>query len=150
MIERTYDTELVRHILSDPILNSRVTQDGDVSMFDPANQPDLIYLLATGDDGEAVGFYCLHVVNSPICYQIHANMLTKYWGTGLHGYSAQAFKWMFDNTNAEKIIAFCPNIYPEVKQHAAKAGMIEEGYLTNSTSCGGKLCDNHIMGISRV
>ena len=81
---------------------------------------------------------------------LHANFKSKYWGSGLHKYSTQAFKWMFKNTTAEKIVAFCPTIYPEVKQHAAKAGMIEEGCILDSSKYNGELCDNHIMGISRA
>lgn len=150
MIERTYDTELVRDMLSDPVLNKRVTQDGDVSMFDPENQKDLIFLLAINDAGQSLGFYVVHIINSPICYQLHANFLPKYWGTGLHKYSTQAFRWMFEHTNAEKIVAFCPEIYPEVIQHAVNAGMIKEGVLTKSSIYDDKLCDNHIMAITRA
>lgn len=148
MIERTFDTQFIREILRDPELSKRVTDKGDVDGFDPENQESLYYLLAKDGD-KTIGFVLCHIFNNPVCYQAHANYLSKYWGSSLHKYSRQAADWMFKNTNAEKLVAMCPTNYPDVKKHVEHVGFTEEGCLTKSSMFDGKLYDNYIMGLSR-
>lgn len=147
-ITRTFDTQLVREILSDPKLNKRVTRDGDVMMFDPENQRELYYLLATDGD-ETIGFVLYHMFNSPICFQLHLNYLSKYWGSNLDKYTKKSVDWMLENTDARKLIALCPTIYPTVKAHISKSGFTEEGILKDSSIFNNKICDNAIMGLSK-
>ena len=150
MIRRTRDTKLIREILSDELLSERVTIGGNVDMFDPENQHALYYLEVIDDDnGVTLGFYMGHAMNSQICFQAHANFLPKYWGTGLYKYGVEAMQWMFEHTAAQKIMAFCPEAYPEVRHYAEKTGMKQEGILTKSSLYNDELCDNYIMGITR-
>ena len=149
MIIRTFDTALIRDILSDPVLSARVTDKGNVEMFDPANQEQLIYLLATDEKDTVLGFVLAHMFNSPICFQFHANYLPEFWGKGLQKYSTAAVQWVFNNTDAKKAVVLCPTRYPETKQHAIQIGFKEEGLLTNSSIFDGEICNNYIMGISK-
>lgn len=148
VVERTFNTKVVREILSDETLKDRVTLGGDVDMFDPEHQPQLYYILITVG-GKDIGFLLFHIINNMVCYQIHANYLPRYWGMGLSSYTQMAIKWMFENTDALKIVAFCPSKYPEARKHALKIGFSEEGVLTKSSLFNGELYDNYIMGISK-
>jgi RimJ/RimL family protein N-acetyltransferase len=146
-IDRTYDTELVRSILSDSELLKRAG-GLPVETYDPANQQDIIYLIPKIDDNP-IGVTVLHYFSSPICFQIHVNYKPEFWGHKLNRFSDMALQWVWENTDIEKVIAFAPDCYPEVKKHAERSGMVAEGLLTNATKHNGKLIDQHIMGVSK-
>lgn len=146
-IERTYDTELVRSILSDKELLKRAGAL-PVEAYDPENQHDIIYLLPKAD-GYPVGVIVLHYFSSPVCFQIHVNYRPELWGSGLTKYSKMALDWVWDNTEAIKVVAFAPDQYPEVKKHAERCGMASEGYLKGSTLHEGNKVNQHIMGVSK-
>ena len=146
-IERTYDTGLVRSILSEPELLKRAG-GLPVDIYDPANQSDIIYLLPQIEH-DPVGVTVLHYFSSPICLQIHVNYKSDMWGKNLNRFSDMALDWVWNNTDAVKVVAFAPDCYPEVKAHAEKSGMKSEGYLKNATRYDGELINQHIMGVSR-
>ena len=112
-VERTFDTDLVRSILSDPELKKRGGDYVDIEAYDPANQPDLIYLTPKHND-TVLGVIVLHVLSHPICLQGHVNYLPKFWGMGLANYTKHAIQWVWDNTECSKIVAVAPDNYPEV------------------------------------
>jgi len=148
VIERTYDTELVQSILSDSQLNKRKGDFVNIEDFDPENQKHIVYL-AVSTETEVLGITVFHVFDNPIMYQGHLNYLPKFWGLGLERYTIEACKWMFDNTDCQKIIGLAPDFYPEVKKHALKCGFIEEGVMKNSTIYNNKLDNQSIMGLCK-
>ena len=147
MIERTFDTELVRSIIGDKELFRR-TGDESINWYDPENQDDNYYLSVIRDN-DVIGIILFHVTISPFCYQGHVNYLPKYWGSGLAEYTKEAIQWMFDNTNCIKVVAYAPDYYPEVLKHAIKSGLKIQGYLTNSTMIDGKLDSQTILGVEK-
>ena len=147
MIERTYDTSLVRSILSNETLRERGGKYVPLESYDPENQKELIYLLAKED--EVLGVILYHVFNHPICYQIHVNYLPQFWGSGLIKYTNEAIDWIFTNTNCLKVIALIPDSYPEVLKHAEKAGLQLEGYLRHSTMVNNQLDNQVLMSIDK-
>lgn len=147
LIQRTFDTELVRRVMRHPELKKR-SRIEDLELLDPENQEDVYYLLPLKGT-EVLGVLILHKVNENICYQAHANFLPRYWGTGLEEYSKEGIQWMFDNTDCEKIVAYAPDKYPEVKAHCLKAGMEVEGVLKNNTKINNELFDETVLGVSK-
>jgi len=146
-VDRTYDTALVRSILSNNELIER-SGSNDLSIYDPENQPDIIYLLPKSGE-TVIGVIIIHAFNNQICCQIHVNYLPKYWGMGLTEYSNLAVSWIFSNTDFTKVIAFAPDAYPEVFKHCEKCGLKKEGYLINSVMSKGKLDNQSIMSIEK-
>lgn len=148
MITRTRDTELVRGILSSDGLRVKVLGDYSVDIFDPETQDGMYYLLAENEI-EPVGLIVCHGVDNPSMFQIHINYLKKYWGTPLIDYSIEASKWMFENTDCEKLIGFIPDAYPLVKKHALQCGYEIEGYLRKSVRIRGTLFNETIVGLCK-
>ena len=146
-VERTYNTDLVRSILSNKRLSMRIT-DIPIEAFDPANQENLYYLVCKREQ-TAIGLVVFHTFNSSACCQGHVNYLPEYWGEDLHEYTKQAIQWMFDNTDFIKIVALIPDYYPVVLKHALAAGMRKEGYLTNSVISNGKVDNMTLVGIDK-
>lgn len=148
MITRTRDTQLVRSILSSEGLKVKVLGDYPVEIFDPENQDDIYYLLATNND-DPVGVIVCHSIDNPLMFQSHINFLKKYWGTDLTSYSMEAARWMFENTICEKLIGFIPDPYPLVKRHILKCGFKVEGYLEKSVRIHGELVGETIVGLCK-
>ena len=146
MITRTFDTPLVQGLLSSPKLLRRSGSKA-VKVFDPESQKDIYYLLASKDD-EVLGLVVFHQQNAG-CYQGHVNYLPEHWGKGLEGYTIEAINWMFNNTDCEKIFAFVPDRFPEIKRHSLLAGMKVEGVLEDSYRIGNDVYSQTIMGMSK-
>lgn len=147
MIERTFDTELVRSILGEEKLFKR-TGICELESFDPKNQPELIYLIPKRK-GVIIGVTVFHMFNNNFCYQGHVNYLPEFWGSWLVGYTKEAVKFMFDNTDCTKVVAFAPDYYPEVLQHTLRVGFKVEGYLKNSTLSNGVLDNQTLISIEK-
>lgn len=146
-IERTFDTDLVRSIMSNAELLKR-SGGSDVSIYDPENQPDFFYLTPMRD-GVVIGVALFYNLNNAFCYQAHVNYLPDYWGTWLVGYTKEALKYMFNNTQCMKVMAFVPDYYPEVLKHTLRAGFTIEGYLRNSTISNGLLDNQSLVSIEK-
>lgn len=147
LVERTRDTELVRSILSHPELFKR-SNLANLDQLDPENQTDIIYLLVKNNN-DIVGLSIVHTFNNSICCQIHVNYFPEYWGNGLADYSNLTLDWIFDNTDYQKVVAFAPDYYPQVKKHCEACGLKLEGYLLNSVLSDGKLDNQSIMSIEK-
>jgi len=121
IIERTYNSKLVRSILSNPELLKRSLAD-NVKRFDPKKQTDIIYLLVIKND-EIIGVNVIHRLNNDTCAQIHVNYLPEFWGTGLAEYTKITLDWVFECTDFKKVMCFAPEYYPEVEKHALQCGL---------------------------
>lgn len=146
MIVRTYNTSLVQEIMSNTILLDR-SGANDASVFDPYSQEDIYYLIPCVDK-EVLGLIVCHKLDT-YKYQGHVNYLPRYLGKDLYKYTAEAIEWMFSNTECEKILALCPDVYPEVVAHCEASGMMKEGYIVNSTRINNELTNETLMGISK-
>lgn len=148
MIERTFDTELVRSILGDEILRERGGKYVPLNAYDPELQKEMIYLSVKRND-EVIGIILYHVFNHPICWQIHVNYLPEHWGSGLSVFTRASIQWMFDNTDCQKVVALIPDCYPEVIRHSEKVGLSTEGYIRDSIMINDKLENQVLMGVSK-
>ena len=134
--------------MGDAELHNRAGKYVEADKYDPENQREIYYLLASSND-TPVGVLVYHVIDNPIMYQGHLNYLPKFWGTGLEKHTIEACRWMFNNTDCQKIIGFAPDHYPEVLKHAIKCGFRKEGYLSNSVLSDGNPDNQTIMGLSK-
>jgi RimJ/RimL family protein N-acetyltransferase len=147
IVERTFDTGLVRSIFSSRRLKLRIT-DATVEDFDPENQKNLYYLSCIRD-GVVVGIVLFHPFNTMACCQGHINYLQEHWGSNLEECTKKAITWMFENTGFIKIVALIPDYYPLVLKHAIASGMRKEGYIENSVICNGKVGNMTLVGIDK-
>jgi len=147
-IERTYDSDLVRFVLSDEELLFRSGAD-DLNVFDPENQEGIIYLSVYLGD-EIIGVNVFHPFNNFVCAQGHVNYLPKFWGSGLEEYTKESISWIFNNTDYQKIVCFAPEYYPEVEKHAALCGLKVDCTLNKSSIFKGNLMDQKLMSINKV
>lgn len=147
LIERTYDTSMVRFILSEEELLKRSCANS-IDVFDPEIQENIIYLLVYVNN-MIIGVNVFHMFNNDVCAQGHVNYLPNFWGTGLEKYTKLSIDWIFDNTDYKKIVCFAPEYYPEVEKHASLSGLEVQCTLKNSSSKNGKLFDQKLMAIDK-
>lgn len=146
-VERTFDTALVRSVISNPKLRA-ASYGAQVEAFDPKTQPEIYYLACyRGED--VIGLVIFHTFNSLDSCQGHICYLPEYWGTHLFHITTLAMRWIFDNTRFIKIVALIPDRYPLVLKHALHAGMKKEGYIVNSVISDGKPDNMTLLGIDK-
>jgi len=123
-MERIQDGQQVaRELKQDPQLWAAIGGEGQDLDFPSGD--DFIYLrFANGE--RLLGYVIFHRAGDKV-WKGHANFLSNSWGkrgrrrTAKAG--AQAFSWLFDNTDAEFILGEIPNQFPQVQQYAVRLGM---------------------------
>ncbi len=96
---------------------------------------------------ELMGCFILHKQNS-ITVECHVQVLPEYRDHS-ETFGRKVIEWTWDNTDAEKIVAQIPFLYPNVKDFALKMGFQIEGVNEASYMKHGKIHDQWYLGIKR-
>ena len=148
-IDRTYDKNLIRAILTDPRIWDSIAEDGqEVGMFEVDLNKNMF--LAVNHKGACIGIYILHVFNG-CTLQIHANLLPEYRKDFATESGQKMLDWFRDKSpeKYEKLIAYIPVIYPHVYHFTMNRGFKDEGRLISAHRKNGDLHDIHILGLER-
>lgn len=148
-VDRTYDKDLIRNILTEPRIWDAIAEDSEQSgLFEVDLNKNIFLALNWGDI--CVGIYVLHAFNG-CTLQIHANMIPEYRKEFATECGEKVLDWFRDNgpEKYKKLIALIPNIYPHVYHFTLNRGFKDEGLLTNAYRKKGKLHDIHILGLER-
>jgi RimJ/RimL family protein N-acetyltransferase len=145
---RTYDRRLVVSIMLHPEIFETIAEDGqNPNDFVPDVQGEI--WLAMWADGEAVGLYHLHRRNA-VLIEIHAQVLKAYRKEYSVATGEAALQWILDNLpECQKVIAWVPEIYPNVRSFTESQGFQIEGVNRKSYLKNGKLYDQTLLGITR-
>ncbi|MBL4591200.1 MAG: GNAT family N-acetyltransferase [Phycisphaerales bacterium] len=147
MIDRTFDMELVREIITHPKIYDHVSDD-----FSPAPEdfipidPDSVYYLTPIHNGTVMGVFFVHSHNG-ICYEVHTCILPEYHGALALKAAKDLIKWVFEETPCMKLITNVPSFNPLAYRFALKAGMVKEGVNTKSFQKNGVIYDQTVLGI---
>jgi len=147
VISRTFDTEIIKRIFTDPDNYNFLTDDGsaEVEEYEPLIHESLYYLLLGEDDGIVL----LQPTNS-ISLDAHICMSTKCRGKKAIAYGIEAVKWVFKNTGCHKINTRIPFYNRKVLHYAVAVGFEHEGIDEQGFMKDGYLYDQYILGIKRV
>lgn len=140
---RTYDTELIKMVISDDRILETVAEDGfSIDGFE-INKRDIWLLIM---DKTLIGL-CHFVAVHAKCYEIHPLLIDR--GRKSKVAISAALRWMLDNTDMEKIVATIPKIYRFIRVFALGFKFKDEGINRKSFCKGGKMIDMWNMGITR-
>ena len=140
---RTWDAELIKVILSDPELFSRIADDGISSPKDLSiNLDENIFLV----NDQKTGVFILHPFSS-MCAWFHVN-IQQHDRVNARRYASQAINWAFDS-GIDKLISAIPDYYPDVIGFAQKMGWKLECVITKSTKKHGNVYNQVIYGLER-
>jgi hypothetical protein len=129
-------------VLSRPEIFETISEDG----MDHVPMPDgPIYLC--GYVPELIGCFILHK-RSKVTVECHVQVLPEYRKDYAREFGRSVIQWTWNNTNAEKIVAEIPVIYPNVKDFALEMGFEIEG-MNKASHMKHELVDQWYLGISR-
>ena len=130
-------------VLSDPDIFKTVAEDGmtDIPMPDSP-----LYLCGYVPD--LMGCFILHRQNS-VTVECHVQVLPDFRQEHAEEFGKKVIEWTWKNTDAVKIVAQIPLLYPNVKDFALRMGFEIEGSNTRSFRKNGMLYNQWYLGLSK-
>jgi RimJ/RimL family protein N-acetyltransferase len=151
--ERTRDYELARQVLTDRRIYPFISDDQSPAREDyrPIESEAVIYL-ACYDREEALDEFLglfLFTPISGVCVEVHTCLLPAAWGSRAAAAAIVAARWIWENTQAERIITAVPADNALAHRFAKLAGMRQFGRNPAAISRGNRLQDLILLGLSR-
>jgi RimJ/RimL family protein N-acetyltransferase len=147
LVERCYDVDVVRSILTHPAIYDRIAEDGTLPREDYI--PDMIgaaYVVGiVGAD--PIGVMIYHPVNG-ITWECHVQVLPEYRKEHADEFAQKALQWAWD-MGVQKIVAQIPELYPNVRDFGLRHGFAVEGTNRKSYLKNGQIHDQWYLGITR-
>lgn len=141
MIERTEDVAFLKGIATHPRVWPYITEDGcDAAAYEPVISPMVHYLRY-----ENKGFFQFAMMNR-VMYACHVSMLPK---VNADEAAKKAIQWMWENTEAQKLVCYLAPIKRHAIRFAQRAGFVEEGRLRAAFLLHGTLHDLIILGVQK-
>ena len=140
-VKPTTDKEVIKSVLCNEWIYSRISEDGAPSIEEYDPPMDVLYLT----DSDLSGIMIFHPVNAA-SYEMHIQMIDK---SKAMEFCQSCVKWFWNNSEAIKIIAQIPEIYPDVCRFAEKNGFIKEGVNRSSYRKNGEIYSQVYYGIIR-
>lgn len=155
-IYRTRDMQLVKELSSHPAIFENIGDDGtpknpaDRQFIDSSNRYYLIPYIIADDrpQPEPMGLIAYYPINHTL-FEAHIFIYPEYQNVMTVEVGHKANRWLFDNSPAQKIIAFIPITKPAVLKLVQKVGFKQEGYCPNSIMLNGRSVDQYIYAIEK-
>jgi RimJ/RimL family protein N-acetyltransferase len=152
---RTRDMDLVKQLSSHPDIFPHIGDDGspknpaDKHYINSSNRYYLIpYIFLDDNPPIPMGLIVYYPINH-VLYEGHIFIYPEYQHQMTVDVGHKANKWLFENSPAQKILAFVPTTKTHVLKLVQKAGFKQEGFIPKSISLNGQLIDQYIYTIGR-
>lgn len=139
-ITSTKDKSRIAKVTKHQEIWPRISEDG---MTDFHVDPDHLYLM----DDDDIGLFVVHSINS-VLFEVHIQVIPEARHSAME-FLVKVLAYVWENTNAQKLMAMIPEIYPDVIRFAIKGGFHVEGYSRNSYQKDGRLIDQTYVGLER-
>jgi len=146
---RSFDYDLIRHILTDEKIFPHITDDNSPAREDyRPPEGDHVWYVLVKDGAEILGLFILLPQNS-ICWEMHIAMLPSSWGDRALDACREFFPWVWEHTPCQRIVMHVPSSNRLALHYAVRAGM--KIYGTNHLSFlkNGILRDQVCFGLSK-
>lgn len=142
----TEDMEKIKNVLCDPEIYERTSDDGSPELedFNPIEPSEGVFYIT---DENNTGIVFIHWMNY-LTVECHIQILKEHRNKS-EEFGHSALKWIWDNTEAQKIVAKIPEIYLDVIRFTMKGGFRFEGICEKSYQKNGILYGVVNLGISR-
>jgi len=135
--------EDAERVLMHPDIFDTIAEDG-VKDWKMPDGP--IYLC--GYEPELMGCFVLHK-QSKATMEVHIQVLPEFRKAYSAEFCDRVVEWAWENTNAQKLVAQIPFLYPNVRDFALARGFKVEGVNSDSYLKDGVLCNQWYLGIRR-
>src|SRR5579884_3617144 len=131
-LEMTRDYARIAEIMTHPKLYPWIADDfyPAPENFWPLESDALVHLLAFDGD-ECLGLYITHPINTRL-WEVHHCLLPNAWGRRSIEVGRAFETWLWENTQAAKVIGFTPSDNRLALRYAKKLGMKEAGKVTSA------------------
>lgn len=148
VVERTFDLELIKSIATHPKVYPHINDDNAPSaeQYQPPD-PWAVWYITVKDEGELLGMFAL-IPQSSVCFEVHTCLLPVAWGERATLAARAGRAWMWVHSPCRRIITNIPDDNRLALRFAKRAGMTEFGINEKSRLRGGKLIDQHLLGVS--
>lgn len=149
-LERLTDAGLIKSIVTDPRIYSRMADD----FAPPAEEyvpplPEQAIYVGLQVDGVVKGLWVL-VPHSRILWEVHTALLPEVWGTTAREAAPMLLEWVWANTECQRLYTLVPAYARATRKFAQHAGMLECGKHEKAFLKDGELADLVILGINRI
>jgi RimJ/RimL family protein N-acetyltransferase len=147
--ERTRDWDYIRRVAQHEKLWPHLSDDfsGEREEWRPNESEHLVYVKVVDGD-EPLGFFLL-VPHSPVLWDIHTALLPSAWGARARAAAEGIVAWLWENTEAARLITAVPTQNRLALRFAQRAGMTEYGRNPRCYRKRGQLEDLILLGLSR-
>ena len=146
-VQRTFNEELIKEVLSDERLWEVSTEDGTppVAEFWP-DIDEKVWVAMIDDDDKVRGFMVGDLV-SKAQVRVHVAIRSEYWGDKANvELGKMALQWYIDQ-GTRKIIATIPTEDKQVLRYAQRCGLQREGINKKSFLRNGEMLDQYYLGM---
>lgn len=147
IVDRCYDVEVVRAILTHPEIYECIAEDGTPPREDFMLQLEGIACIVGIVGSEPIGVMIYHPING-ITWECHVQVLPAYREQYADEFSEKALDWAF-SLGVKKLVAQIPFLYPNVKDFGLKHGFEVEGINKQSYLKNGQIHDQWYLGLVR-
>jgi hypothetical protein len=147
IVERCYDVEVVRAILTHPAIYECIAEDGTPPSEDFMLQLEGIACIVGIVGSEPIGVMIYHPING-ITWECHVQVLPEYRKQYADEFLEKALDWAF-GMGVKKIVAQIPFLYPNVKDFGFRHGFEVEGINKQSYLKNGQIHDQWYLGLVR-
>ena len=147
IIGRSEDYDAIRAVLTHPEIWEVISGDCENRESFEFDVGEDLHVLGY-DNGNVIGLVNLHFKDA-LGWQVHIQVLPEYREEHADNFARETLKYIWKNTEINKLRALIPEIYPNVKRFSESLGFKEEGFITNSYVKGGQLYSKWLMMIER-
>ena len=146
--EESQDWPLIKSLVLHPALIGGLQDDfAKVTDWEPIDHPSVHYRVVR-DDGEVIGLFIVCCI-SPILWLVHQMFLPSAWGFKSKRAGREFARWIWSNTNVERITGEIVESNTLALRYAQQAGFDVWGVNPRCVMKDGKLQDLIHVGISR-
>ena len=145
IVDRTYDEPGIKSVITHPDIYPRLIDDFSPKAYDWRPARNRIYI--KGETDRIFGIVSA-VPKSTIVYNVHINVIPEYRKDFAEEFAHRAIQWIWDNTEAKKLVAEIPEYHQNVVNFAQNVGFQIEGINLNSIQKDGKLYNQIYLGLS--
>lgn len=146
LVQRTYDSEIVREIMTHPEIWDAVAEDDFTEdKFNIDCHQDCWLLVSDGK--RKIGLYNLHAMNHTTL-EMHIQILPNYRRKYARKSVPLFYNWVLNEAPKQykKLIANIPAIYKNVRDFAEENGFTLEGTYTKAYKKNGEIVDLWLLG----
>lgn len=152
-VVETKDPEVIKSVLLCEKVFNCISSDGAPGIEEYEPVTDGYTFIAGIQDvvfGKSVPFgLMIYKQKDSFQWECHFQVIPEYRKTHATEFAEKAINWLWSNTDAIKIVAEIPEMFPNVIKFGEKMGFQREGINRKSYMKNGQICDQVYMGLSR-